>query len=462
MIATLAGLATLAITVFFLTNHQLSDFKYKGINLTSDDLSTALVMPCTVGEGMTSLPIALRGITEAVGSPNEVIIVFGLREGATFEEELHKHLPANVYDGIDRARDMLRHFIISNLQIDDPNDRTIKESLEINSKNGIINPQPIEYLSAMRTMEYVNENMGDSWNETANHLRYLHNIYDYYTHYPNMGEVLSAIPNLKFFINGTYKDGYANSSRERGTYEAFNRSTPTHNQIVSFVDCDDYVTPMRLKVIEQVFKENAELHEITHGFREKNLLIEHKEDQIQVCPDELDMRHMLCEPVPERGYSDEEYEDLFASVFDFRDQDKKMNYYNRIKTEEYLHSVNDPPARVIDPWNPHEGNQDLVHLGHFGWFVGVKQPFFSDLPHYNYSPCANGHTSWRREWLINEIEVFPDTLLGEDARLTYASLSLGANALGLHLPLTTVIVPGGSTKRSGLEQVIHWNRDQNI
>jgi len=258
---------------------------------------------------------------------------------------------------------------------------------------------------------------------------------------------------MKFFIN-IAENSWPASQRERGTYEAFDGSEPNFNQIVSFIDCDDGVAPVRVKVVEQAFKENPELNVLTGAFRRYNLAKEN--EQVEVCSDEMSMKDMFCHSPPEGGYSDEDYEDLFKSVFDFRDQDNKLYYYNRARSHDHMLTTNDPPALIDDPWNPEDGNVNLEKSGHFAW----SRPPFSDMPTNGLYPTQSGHTSWRRDWLINDIKIFPNTRYGEDNRLLYATLQKGGNILGIHKPLTYYTIPQGNTKRRAFKELIDWNREK--
>jgi len=94
-------------------------------------------MPCTIGEGMTSLPMAFRSISESDRMTHEVIVVFGLGTGVTLENVLEKVLPSKINEGIDKARDMLRYLILYNLHIDDPNDEFVVDSIKVNGRNNL-------------------------------------------------------------------------------------------------------------------------------------------------------------------------------------------------------------------------------------------------------------------------------------------------------------------------------------
>jgi len=274
-----------------------------------------------------------------------------------------------------------------------------------------------------------------------------------YSEYPKLEDVYSGLPKLKVFLHRS-KNGWANAQRERGTYEAFDKSEPNNNQIVSFLDL---ASAVRLKAIEQAFKENEDLNQVLGGFRWINVS-NNINDQLYNCPlAYLDEYKMFCKPIPEDGFSDEEYEALFKSLFDFRDLDIKMKYYKRIHTFEFLRNLNDPSVVVDDPWDPDKGG---LHGGcDFSWWAACRENVsFSDLPFA--TGFANGHTSWRRNWLINVIKKFPDTRIGEDARLNYGSLLKGGTALGIQAPLTYYSWPTGTSKRSALNNLKEWNHNR--
>jgi len=173
--------------LFELCNMAFKSRLYPDVTDSKDRIRTSIVMPCTIGEGMTSLPMALRSISESDRMPDEVIVVFGLGTGVTLENELEKVLPSNINEGIDKARDMLRYLILYNLHIDDPNDEIVVESIKVNGRNNLEfdlkHPGPLDYLNAMGLDEYLKEgltknDLGGEDNALPRSHEYLNGIYN--------------------------------------------------------------------------------------------------------------------------------------------------------------------------------------------------------------------------------------------------------------------------------------------
>jgi len=96
---------------------------------------------------------------------------------------------------------------------------------------------------------------------------------------------------------------------------------------------------------------------------------------------------------------------------------------------------------------------------HFSWFARCRHDI-TDFDRTGIRGWQYDHTSWRRSSrLIDGIKTFPDTRIGEDSRLTYASLLNGGTALGIKRPLTNYVLPIGSVKRQQLKLLMEWDRE---
>merc|ERR1719376_9916 len=216
-----------------------NDYSVKSVKShTFNKVQTSIVMPCTIGEALISLPMALKSVAEGDGMPHEILVIFGLKNDETFENALENVLPQNTSSGVDEARDMLRHFILQ--MVSDRSSPEIKESIRINEEKHIKIVQPLEYLMAMKTAEFVESVWQSEWKDNDQSYRYLYNINEYYKDFPDINDILAKLPPIKFILNHT-EETWANSQRERGTYDAFNGSDPDDKQIISFLDCDDAV-----------------------------------------------------------------------------------------------------------------------------------------------------------------------------------------------------------------------------
>eukprot|EP00915_Cephaloidophora_sp_WS-2016_P008874 GHVH01012545.1.p1 GENE.GHVH01012545.1~~GHVH01012545.1.p1 ORF type:complete len:491 (-),score=76.54 GHVH01012545.1:59-1531(-) len=421
--------------------------------VSDDTFRTALVMPCTVIEAVTSLPFAMKSVLESQDLPHETIIVFGLRRD--LESALIDLFPLNISDKIDNARDYLRNFILQWTHSTPQSHRIIRDSLEANSLGPDDKVSPLEFLDALnvsaylKKKEYQDDGVLKQWDAMDFHDHYIHNIYKMYKDYESMDAMAKEIPNFKIILN---RDDYpyANSNRQKGAYSAFQDVPfPRDNDIVSFVDCDDTISPQRSHMIEQAFKENPDVVMIGGGFRVMHL--DHKWEEMIDDPEYVKTFSDVLSHWSKDEDTPEKREALYAKYFDFRDPAIKKKYMDKQADPSFLKD-NDGVIQE-DPW-------DITKWGGpnaYTWWLGsTGKNVLSDMPGFQ---LANGHSSWRQRWLINDIVDLPNPRIGEDTRLNYMSLKLGGRALGLTQPITTYVLPGGNDKREALANLLSWNID---
>merc|ERR1719376_44283 len=64
-------------TIFDLIISTKFDNDYSVKSHTFNKVQTSIVMPCTIGEALISLPMALKSVAEGDGIPHEILVIFG-------------------------------------------------------------------------------------------------------------------------------------------------------------------------------------------------------------------------------------------------------------------------------------------------------------------------------------------------------------------------------------------------
>jgi len=221
-------------------------------------LKTALVIPCTLKDLIMNAPFLFDSIANGTPPPEETIMVFGLKNPLI--TEIEKIFPKRKSRELDTLRLGLLSFFMyfdrdGNLNEDDigsewlelTNDETLSRSL-----------QSASYLTGLLRSVNLKRLIGDDFTLLIeNNLELLKGMESLIT----LGE---RIPNFKILLNYT-ETPWANSNREFGTTAAFG-PVPQDNEVVSYIDCDDEMTPHRVHMIEQSLKENPEVTGIIHGW----------------------------------------------------------------------------------------------------------------------------------------------------------------------------------------------------
>lgn len=398
-----------------------------------EPLKTALVIPCTIPDVIFNLPLAFTSIVNSDNLPDETILVFGIK--TDLRTTLEETYPGDDFRlGRYQILVFLRKFLYRDRDVE-VLDKVLMEYTDLTVRLTEIFDIP-DFLGAFQAGF-------DSMQMNSIPRKFVDNIKRLNRDLPSYQFLGELIPKFKIILN-ICDHPYANSNRELGSLEAFGGGSTEDvkdNQIVSFVDCDDGIAPTRVHMIEQAFTENPEAKEVVHGFHTLDLLdLKSSEAFFKHWNLILGKKHLDADLLKRQ-------ESLYRLFFPFRRAVWKSHLYRLQELIWFQDNVINESLVNSDPRDLSLGNSPD---GEFSWFLGMDDArsfdFDTKRNMYDMKP-HNGHSSWRRRWLLEQMVPFPNAAKGEDARLNLLNVQRGGKILMVPAPLTVYHLPIGSFKR---------------
>jgi len=423
---------------FILFSVKMMDY-HRHINLElSDDLNklrTALIIPCTIKDLIMNAPLLFQSIVNATPSPAETIVVFGVKN--TLTEEINRIFPRGKSKEMDTLRKGLISFFIQFGQIDSQveTDLSIEWSeLNDDDKSSFKDLEASAYLTGLlkniNLRRIINEDFTLLIN---NNLKALKGIVSLIA----LGD---RIPNFRILLNYT-EYPYANSNREYGTMAAFGKELQD-NEIVSYIDCDDEMTPHRVHMIEQSFEENPDITGIIHGWIPRDYRNPEKFEKY---------RNKWMDVIgPDHTPFEEIKNELYNAYFPFRNDYYKRQVIDLQEDVSFFGNKDDENFHSYHPSDLTLGNNEVG----YGWWLFQSEDQNLNIGHLYGMKGANGHPSFRRKWAVEKLTPFPNIKRGEDARLNRLNVWQGGAFLFIPAPLTVVGVPSGMAQQIILDRII--------